>query len=382
MEAIGTLAGGVAHEFRNILMGISAYTELIQMKLPETDPIRQMTEDVIACIERGSKLTGQLLTFSRQQPMQMGIIDINALVFDCGKLLKQILGEHISLSIDLNADHPFINGDPDQIQQVIMNLAINARDAMPNGGSMTITVKNTKNIPQTSDIWKLKSSENWVMITVSDTGEGIHPDTISRLFEPFYTTKGKGNTGLGLSVVHGIITSHKGFIDVKSVLGKGTDIMIYLPAIEKTLSCETDAIKPTTVGGTETILLAEDDNVVRVPTAMLLERIGYKVICAEDGQKAVELFRENPREIDLVILDAIMPNKNGIAVWNEIKIIRPNVKALIISGYAALLGEEWAAVKKELPILEKPFNFPDLASAIRQVIDGKDSGRQQLLQYD
>jgi PAS domain S-box-containing protein len=385
MEAIGTLAGGVAHEFRNILMGISAYTELIQMKLPKTDPIRQMTEDIIACIERGSKLTGQLLTFSRQQPMQIGIIDLNALVFDCGKLLKQILGEHISLNIDLKANPSFINGDPDQIQQVIMNLAINARDAMPNGGSLTITVDNTerRKLPITSYIEHSARPNNWILLTVSDTGKGIHPDAISRLFEPFYTTKeNKSNTGLGLSVVHGIVTSHKGFIDVKSALGKGTDIRVYLPAAEEITAREIEYAEPQIVGGRETILLAEDDEMVRIPTADLLRRIGYNVLCAKDGEEAVDIFRANPREIDMVILDAVMPNKSGISAWEDIKSIRPNVNVLIVSGNVALLGDKWTAIEKRIPVLEKPFNFSDLAAAIRRILDNRESGRQQLMHYD
>ena len=369
LEAVGRLAGGMAHEFKNLLMGISSYAEILQMNLGPDHPEFETANELLQCVDRAAKLAGKLQAFGRRQPLEIRPTDLNALVTESKGLLEHLLGEHIDIKLYLCPEPPVANVDPGQIEQVLTNLTINARDAMPRGGKLSIKTRVTSIddliIRQSHDL----NQDRYVEISVTDTGSGISDDMVNQIFEPFFTTKGSdGRVGLGLSVTYGIVKQHKGFVEVKSAPGEGSSFLVYLPAAEHaSVRDEQAAFQPKR--GNETILLAEDEDIVRMPIKSLLEGYGYTVLAAGDGEEAIELFRDHADEIDLAVLDLIMPKAGGKHAWQIIKETKPDVKVLFISGNTPTAVHEDFMPPSDLPLLTKPFSVLNLATKIREILD-------------
>jgi PAS domain S-box-containing protein len=370
MEAVGQLAGGIAHDFNNILSAMIGYGHLLQIKLKEDDPLRIYADHILSLSDRAANLTQSLLAFSRKQIMNPKTVDMNEIIRKVERLLARIIGEDIELKSILAEKELIIMADPLQIEQVLMNLATNARDAMPEGGKLEIITEEVE-----FDELFIKTSGygkagRYAHISVSDNGSGMDEETREHIFEPFFTTKevGKG-TGLGLAMAYGIIKQHNGDINVYSEPGRGTIFRIYLPLIE----AKTEEIKPEDIQvikkGTETVLLAEDGAEVREFTKNLLEEYGYNVIITVDGQNAIDEFKVYKDKIQLLLLDVIMPNKNGKEAYEEIKQIKPDIRALFMSGYPADVLHKHGILEKGLAYIEKPISPANLLKIIREVLD-------------
>lgn len=371
MEAVGRLAGGIAHDFNNILTAMIGYCTLSKMKMKEDDPQKYYIEQVLALSERAASLTNGLLAFSRKQVINTQPINVNDAVHKVEKLLARLIGEDISLKTVLKDINLIILADTFQIEQVLINLATNARDAMPNGGSLIITTERTMMDDSFIDAHGYGKEGEYALITVSDSGTGMEKSILGRIFEPFFTTKELGSgTGLGLSIVYGIIKQHNGFINVYSEIGKGTTFRIYLPlvmfGIEKT---EEDLEHLPLAGGSETILLVEDDEEARTVTKIILESVGYNVIEAADGEEAIEKFMDNKDSVELLLLDVVMPKKSGKAVCDEIKKIRHDIKVLFTSGYTADIINSKGLLKEGLEFIPKPARPRILLERIRKILD-------------
>jgi signal transduction histidine kinase len=368
MEAIGQLAGGVAHDFNNVLTAIIGYGNLLLMAIGRDDRLKNYVNHILTASERAAKLVGSLLAFSRKQITNLEPIDVNRIITEVQTLIARLVGEDVELKTLLTDRDLTVMADSNQIDQVLMNLATNARDAMPDGGSLTIC---TDLIAMDDGFIKLHGygeAGQYAGITVSDTGTGIDEETKTRIFEPFFTTKdvGKG-TGLGLAMVYGIIKQHKGYISVHSELGKSTTFIIYLPLIQsevKEKKQEFHVMKE----GTETILLVEDNAVVRGAVNAILTHAGYKVLEAVDGEDAIHKFMENKDDIHLLILDVIMPKKNGKEVYETIKKIKP-VKIIFTSGYTADIIHRRGIVEEGSDLILKPYSPYALLEKIRSVLD-------------
>lgn len=371
MEAVGTLVGGIAHDFNNILTAIIGYASLLQMKLGKDDPLRVTAEHVLAAADRAARLTQSLLAFSRKQILNPEVVNINEIIKMVEKLLFRIISEDIELRTILSDEQLTVFADSAQIEQILMNFATNARDAMPEGGMLTIE---TERIEMDEEFIKRHGygkSGPYALISVSDTGLGMDEKTRERIFEPFFTTKevGKG-TGLGLAIVYGIIKRHNGYINVYSEINKGTNFRIYLPLTEAGVM----AIKKreevlTPAGGTETILLAEDDEDVRNITVSALKEFGYKVIEAVDGEDAVNKFIKNKDDIQMVMLDVVMPKKNGREAYEEMKKIAPGIKALFMSGYTEDVIHSKKIIDEGLNFVSKPISPTKLLRLVREILD-------------
>ena len=336
MEAIGHLAGGIAHDFNNILSAIVGYAHLTLLRMKDNDPSRVNIEHILAASGRAASLIQSLLAFSRKQIILLKLVDINEILHDIKTMLSRIIGEDIDFKVDTAAKRLTVEADKSQIEQALMNLATNARDAMPHGGTLTISAEEVEIDGRFIQMHQFGEPGRYAVITVADTGVGMDEKTKKNIFEPFFTTKevGKG-TGLGLAMVYGTIKQHNGYINVYSEPGKGTTFKIYLPLAG---SGEQPAEKKgvsTVSAGTETILLVEDEETVRVIIRSLLEESGYRVLEAMDGEDGLRLFKENRGKIDLVLSDIIMPKMQGREMYEEIKKISPDIKILFISGYPA-----------------------------------------------
>lgn len=369
-EAVGQLAGGVAHDFNNILTAIISYGTVLQMKLEAEDPLRQTTERILAAAGRAAVLTQSLLAFSRKQPVNLRALDLNELIRKGEKLLARLIREDIEFKVHLASEALIVMGDPGQIEQVLMNLITNARDAMPEGGILSIDTKVTMIDSEFASKHGYGDPGRYALMTVSDTGIGMDKEVQAKIFEPFFTTKevGKG-TGLGLAIVYGIIKQHKGFINVYSEPGVGTTFNIYLPAVKSDIEKMEQAEAQPPRGGTETILLAEDDEEVRNITRTFFEEFGYKVISAKDGVDAINKFTENRDNIKLAILDVIMPRKNGKEVYDRIISEKPNMKVLFVSGYTADIINEKGLLHEGLEFMSKPVSPAALLKKVREVLD-------------
>lgn len=371
MEAIGQLAGGIAHDFNNILTAIIGYGSLLQMKMKEDDPLRINVEQILASSERAANLTHSLLTFSRKQDIHLTAVNINEIIKRIDKLLMRIIGEDIELKT-ITADKDLtVMADSGQLEQVLMNLCANARDAMPAGGTLTIEAERVSLGEEYVRAYSYGKPGIYALISVTDTGIGMDRKTREHIFEPYFTTKESGRgTGLGLSIVYGIIKQHKGFINVYSELGEGTTFKMYLPSAESVSSEETrpSEIVPLT-GGTETILLAEDDPDVRELTKNVLEEFGYTVVEAVDGEDAIESFLGNRDRIDLLILDVLMPKKNGKEVYEEIIKLRPDIRTIFASGYTKDLILKKGFLEEGLTFVRKPISPTELLKKVREVIE-------------
>jgi PAS domain S-box-containing protein len=371
MESIGVLAGGVAHDFNNLLTAISGYGQILQESVPADDEMsRESVEQVLKAAERAAELTRSLLVFSRKQIINPKPVHIDTIISNAGKLVQRIIGEDIEFGTSFPDEKLLIMADPGQIELVLMNLAANARDAMPRGGRLSISTSRVVVLEGKEALYDLPGPGTYALISVADSGTGIDKRSIERMFEPFYTTKevGKG-TGLGLSIVHGIIKQHDGSILVSSEPGKGTTFNIYLPLAEGGVDREPQKTSPRLADGMETLLVAEDEEVVKVFLKRSLERAGYKVIAASDGEEAVELFRKHRDEISLVLSDVVMPKKNGSEILEEIRRTKPGMKVLFISGYTADIMHGKGVLDKDVEFLAKPFLKADLLRKVRETLD-------------
>ncbi len=371
MESIGTLAGGIAHDFNNILSAIIGYGHVTLMKMPKDDPLRMNIEHILESADRAAALTQSLLAFSRKQAIDRKPVDLNKILNKVEKFLVRVIGEDVEVHMALEKTTLTLFADAGQLEQVFMNLATNARDAMPNGGSFTIESAITELDNSFVAAHGYGKTGTYALISATDTGEGMTEQIRVKIFEPFFTTKevGKG-TGLGLAMVYGIIKQHEGFINVYSEPGKGTTFRIYLPLIKTDAMEEQQIIAPELVkGGTETILLAEDDATVRKLTLLVLEQMGYTVIVANDGEEAVTKFMENKDRIQLLLFDIIMPKKNGKEAYEEIKKIKPDMPVLFASGYSPEMLRVKALVDDDVPLVYKPISPQNLLKKVREVLD-------------
>ena len=370
MEAIGRLAGGVAHDFNNLLTVISGYGHMIMRDLPHDDPLHSCVEEVLKAASRATSLTNQLLAFSRRQVIQPKILDLNALVANMDRMLRRVIGEHIELETVLSPGIGGVKADAGQLEQVIMNLAVNARDAMSEGGKLSIRTSNV-DVRRSSRVHADVRPGSYVRLTVADTGKGMDAEIMIHLFEPFYTSKetGKG-TGLGLSTVYGIVKQSGGEIVVESEPGRGAIFNIYLPRI-------TDLTQraPATQGerpvraGTETILLVEDEIGVRQLVREMLHRLGYKIHEASSGADAVRIFAQHRNTIDLLLTDVIMPQMSGRDLAERLKALQPSLKVLYISGYTDDMLAHHGVLESNVYLLQKPFAPDELAKKLREVLD-------------
>ncbi|HYL84812.1 MAG TPA: ATP-binding protein [Candidatus Angelobacter sp.] len=372
MEAIGTLAGGVAHDFNNILMVISGYGSVLNEALASDPKLRAHVEQIQKAAERAASLTRQLLAFSRKQAIQPTPLNLNSVVTSIEKLLHRLIGEHITISTRLDSKLGTILADPGQIEQVILNLAINARDAMPDGGRLTLETRNTQIQDSTTAPKNLKPGPH-VELVVSDTGVGMSLEVQARIFEPFFTTKplGKG-TGLGLSTVYGIVEQANGHITFTSQPGGGTTFRVYLPRVDSALAPgDTSKLEQVTLDGSETVLLVEDDQAVCDLVRAVLISHGYSVLSARRPQEAEMLCEERRGSIDLLLSDVVMPEMNGAELSERLQKKNPKMKVLFMSGYIDEAVVHQGIQEKKLAFLQKPFSPLSLARKVREVLDGQ-----------
>jgi two-component system NtrC family sensor kinase len=372
MDAIGQFAGGVAHDFNNILMVIIGYCDILKLSMKEDNPLHINVEQISLAAYRAATLTSSLLAFGRKQIMTPKTTDLNQLIADSSKFLRRVLGEDICFKTTFREKTINVCVDNGQVMQVMMNLTANARDAMEKGGLLSIETSVIDIDEAFVQTHGYGAPGKYALLSVSDTGRGMDDITRQKIFEPFFTTKktGKG-TGLGMSIVYGIIKQHNGYISVYSEPGKGTSFRLYFPVVaESPLSPEEALVLPIP-GGSETILVVEDDPDVRKFEISILEKHGYTVIAAEDGQDAVAKFTVHQKDIALVITDIIMPQKSGRQAYDEIRKLRPDIKALFTSGYPVEIVRSRGEITPETEIIAKPVSAPELLRRIRELLDSK-----------
>jgi nitrogen-specific signal transduction histidine kinase len=370
MDAFGQLAGGIAHDFNNLLTIIMGYSEILLTILPAGDPKRESVRAIHDAGSRAGSLTQQLLAFSRKTVLEPKVLDLNEVVRETEKMLRRLIGEDIILSTHLDPSIRKVKVDPGQLGQVLMNLAVNSRDAMPRGGELSIETTNveltTPFIPGASDF----RPGRYVLIAARDTGTGMTPQVKARIFEPFFTTKdvGKG-TGLGLAVVFGIVSQSGGHIEVESEPGRGTRFKIYLPAFEGELSARKGAEKGKNLRGTEIILLVEDEEGVRELFSLALQSFGYQVLVAKDGRDALRIVESHRGTIDLLLTDVVMPRMSGREVAEALQPRFPRMKLLYMSGYTDDAVLRHGLVQEKVPFLQKPTTPNKMLSKVRSVLD-------------
>ena len=372
MEAVGMLAGGVAHDFNNLLTIITGYSHLILSNLSPGDPNHHAAAQIMKAGERAASLTKQLLAFSRRQVLQPRVLDLNELVTGLGSMLQRLIGEDIELHLTLHPSLGRVSADPGQIEQVLMNLVVNARDAMPKGGLLTIETSNVDLDDNYSGRHLAAKAGPHVQLAVTDSGYGMDEATRSRLFEPFFTTKSAGKgTGLGLSTVFGIIQQSGGSLEVTSQPEKGTTVRVYLPRIDQPVSVEPAERQKKMARGTETILVVEDDEMVRNLVKETLKREGYRVLDAAGPVDARRIAEKQKGSIDLLITDVVMPKVSGVDLAQEIMKRRPALKVLFMSGYTDNAVMDRGLLDKDAAFLQKPFTPGVLAARVREVLEKK-----------
>lgn len=373
MEAVGRLAGGIAHDFNNLLTVISSATEMLLESTSADEQTRELVDEIDGATERASSLTRQLLSFGRKQILQPEVVDLNALVGSLNRMLRRLISEDIELELALSAEPLAVKVDPRQLEQVLLNLAINARDAMPAGGRLTLATEIATTLPDV--LVDAEESASFVRLLVRDTGEGMPHDVALRAFEPFFTTKAKGKgTGLGLATVHGIVTQSGGHIELDSRVGEGTTVSIYLPMVDAPVSSERRARLRAPRGG-ETVLLVDDEDGVRLVVQATLRRHGYHVLTARDGAEAWALFRARVSEIDVVVTDVVMPGMGGRELAERVRTLRPKVPILFLSGYADDTLVRHGVEEGDAALLQKPFLGSVLARKLREFLDEATSRR-------
>ncbi len=371
MEAIGRLAGGVAHDFNNVITVVSGYGQMVLEGVGEDPVLREAAGEILKAADRAAALSGQLLTFSRRQSIQPRVIELPALVLNIERMLGRVIGEDIELKTILQTGTAPVRVDPGQMEQVLMNLAVNARDAMPHGGKLTIETANVYLDESYAREHAGIQAGPYVMLAVSDTGNGMDAETRRHLFEPFFTTKDRGKgTGLGLSTVYGIVKQHGGDIWVYSELDKGTVFKVYLPqVIAAAVAASAEGTKAAATLGTETVLVVEDEAVVRRLVCDILNVHGYTVLEAESGAKALEISQAHESKIDLLVTDVVMPKMNGRDLAEAMVLLLPEVKVLFLSGYTDQVVIEHGVLDAGAEFLQKPFSPETLAQKVRAVLD-------------
>lgn len=371
MESVGRLAGGVAHDFNNMLTGIMGYAELCQENIAVDNPIHEFLDEIIATTKRSAKLTNHLLAFARKQIIEPKLLDINDTISGMLKLLTRLIGKDVIIKFLADSAPWLVKMDPTQIDQILANLCVNARDAISGVGSVIIETRNaTVDTSYCGDHLGFVPGE-YVLLTVTDTGCGMDRMTLEKIFDPFFTTKGIGEgTGLGLSTVFGIVKQNSGFINVTSELGKGTRFEIYLPRSVATDDGEVVAeMKAKALHGNETVMLVDDEKSIRVTTSLFLQGLGYTVLVAKDPEQALRLAAEYPGEIHLLITDVIMPGMSGCDLSNQLTELRPAIKSLFISGFTADVIAQRGISEDGINFLSKPFGRDVLGRKVRQVLD-------------
>jgi two-component system, cell cycle sensor histidine kinase and response regulator CckA len=369
MEAVGRLAGGVAHDFNNLLMVISGYAEVMLAKLPPENPLHEKGKAIQLAADRATTLTRQLLAFSRKQLLELKVVDVNAIVQDMERLLSPLIGENVELVTILLPQPAYTRADAGQLEQVLMNLVVNAKDAMLGGGKLTIQTQTTVLDGSPRGGQQFIRPGEYVLLSVSDTGMGMDKETQSRIFEPFFTTKEKGKgTGLGLSTVYGIVKQSGGYVLVQSDQGQGTSFHIYLPRVEGAVEKQSAAVADASLGGTETVLLVEDEESVRQLVRDTLEAKGYRVLDAESGEAGLAAAESHEGVIHLVITDVVMPGISGRELVRQLAQSRPATKVLYLSGYTedAILSD--GSIEKGTAFLQKPFSLQSLSRKVREVL--------------
>jgi signal transduction histidine kinase len=371
MEAVGRLAGGIAHDFNNLLAVIMGHSDLIRSVLRKGDALAHDVEQIRRASERAASLTRQLLAFSRRQFLQPQVIDVNTLVGNLATMLHRLIGEDVQLELRLDADAGRVSADPGQLEQVVMNLTVNARDAMPQGGRLTL-----ETAPATLDQAFVAAHPGsitgaHVRLSIHDTGCGMGPDVMSHLFEPFFTTKEPGRgTGLGLSTVYGIVKQHRGYIGVTSEPGRGSSFEVYLPRVEARptpgRSAPRERLRP---GGRETVLFVEDEVALRDLMHRVLAKGGYTVLAAGDGVEALAVVEAHPGPIDLVVTDVIMPRMSGPDLAVRLRARDPGIRLLYVSGYTADQLRSQTDLGADATLLPKPFTSDGLLRKVREILD-------------
>jgi two-component system, cell cycle sensor histidine kinase and response regulator CckA len=371
MDAIGRLAGGVAHDFNNLLMVISSYAELMLDSLTPQHPLRRNVDEIQKASRRAADLTRQLLAFGRKQMQTLQVLNLNLLIEDFNKMLPRLIGEDIELVFLPGDKLGRIKADPVQVEQIVMNLVANARDAMPKGGKLTIETANVRLDEAFAQEHAIVPPGDYVLLTVGDSGLGIDPEHMPHIFEPFYSTKEEGKgTGLGLATVYGIVKQNSGFIWVYSEPRMGTTFEIYFPRVRQTkLAPQPPTVVESCPRGCETLLLAEDEAAVRQSTREFLSMSGYVILEAKNGTEALALARSYKGTIDLMIADVVMPQMGGAKLAAELATERPTMRVLFVSGYAETTFQRHGTIDLGARFLQKPFSLKTLARKIREVID-------------
>jgi two-component system cell cycle sensor histidine kinase/response regulator CckA len=370
-EAVGRLAGGVAHDFNNVIGAIMGWADLgVESAVPGSD-LQDKFLKIRSQADRASALTRQLLAFARRQILQPRNAGLNEVTKEAVSLLRSVIGERIRIDLDLAQDLAPVWGDPGQIEQVLMNLCLNARDAMPQGGQLLIETRNAEVGEDYQRAHPYAVPGRYVLLRVADTGTGMDAATLEHIFEPFFTTKEMGRgTGLGLATVYGIVKQHKGFIDVDSAPGQGTAFRVYLPPGRGAPAVQNKHDPPSIRRGSETILVAEDNEALRDAVKEILESLGYRAVLAADGEEAVRVFEENPASIDIVFLDVVMPHLNGPEAYARMSLLKPGLPVVFTTGYASEANLIAIPSQDKCAVLQKPYGSQYLAQTLREVLDG------------
>ncbi|HVO18157.1 MAG TPA: response regulator [Anaeromyxobacter sp.] len=370
LEAVGQLAGGVAHDFNNILAVINSYTELVVDQLGSEDPRRDDLEQVLAAGARAAALTRQLLAFSRRQFLKPTVLSPNAVVVGLERMLRRIIGEDVRLELRLDPGLGHVRADPAQLEQVLMNLVVNARDAMPRGGQLVIATGSARLAEGDLGGHPDARPGAYVVLEVKDTGQGIDPAVLPHIFEPFFTTKGPGKgTGLGLSTVYGIVKESGGFVEVRSQLGQGTAFRVHLPLGQALPAAAEAATEAEPSGGSETVLVVEDDGGVRRLVHRVLEPAGYTVLSAPSGPDAFRLQERRAGPVHLLLTDVVLPAMDGAAVAERFRVLQPGIRVLFMSGYPGRAPSSPDVSGRDLWLLRKPFTAADLLRKVRDRLD-------------
>ena len=373
MEAIGRLAGGVAHDFNNLLTAINGYAEMILSSLRDDDPMRADLEEIRKAGTRASQLTAQLLTFSRKQVIKPRVLELNQVIDQSVRMLRRIIGEDIQLRFIPEKNLWRILSDPGQMDQLLFNLATNARDAMPQGGTLTIETQNLILDEPFCRRYPGADPGDYILLVVSDTGHGMDSQTLEHIFEPFYSTKDKGS-GLGLSLVYGVVRQNQGVITAYSEPGVGSTFKIYLPRVMVEAEDRPRSSVATLPFGEETVLVVEDEEMVRRLSCKILQQHGYRVLDAEVGKSALALSDQFDGEIHLLLTDMVMPMMNGRELYEKLKKRRPSIRALFMSGYTANVMVVHGVLDEGAEFIQKPFTIDALVRKVREVLDLKPSG--------
>ena len=374
LEAVGRLASGVSHDFNNMLTAITSYAEMVKAALPGDSAVRSDVDEILGAAGRAASLTRQLLAFSRQQVLQPRIVLLNESVSGMENMIRRLNADNVHLVTHLAPDLGLVKADPGQVEQVLLNLCVNARDAMPEGGTLTIETANVDLDPTATLEQSIDAAGEYVMLAITDTGIGMDPETKARIFEPFFTTKQEQGTGLGLATVYGIVKQSGGDIWVYSEVGRGTSFKIFLPRVHDISEERPMPQRNTPSGGTETILLAEDEDSIRKVAVRVLEKAGYRVIAAKNGEEAARMAESFDGPIHLVVSDMMMPVMDGRRLAERIRAKRPGTRVLLLSGYTEVTDPRGLPIA-DAAFLQKPFSTETLAHKVRELLDAGDAGK-------